>query len=86
MANYIHGQNYHLLDIGIACSNIILRAQELNIGSCMVGWFDKEKVRELLKIKQNKDVVAIISLGYFKNKARCRKSRKKISDIVSLRF
>lgn len=82
MAGYIHGDNYFLLDIGFACSNLILRAHELNIGSCILAWFDKEKLKKILKIPNTNKIVALISLGYFKKNQTSEKSRKKINDLV----
>lgn len=82
MAGYIHGKNYFLFDIGIACSNLILKAYELNVGSCIMAWFDKEKVREILKIPNIKKIVALISLGYFKKNRTFKKNRKNINKIV----
>lgn len=84
MAEYIHGPNYYLLDIGIASSNLMLRACELGIGSCMIAWFDKEKTREVLNIPKNETIIALISLGYCKKKQRTPTSRKKIEYISSL--
>lgn len=56
--------DYPLMDVGIAAENFCLQATELGLGTCMIGWFDKKKVKSLLNIPKNKDVVLLISLGY----------------------
>lgn len=55
---------YPLMDVGIAAENFCLQATELGLGTCMIGWFDKKKVKSLLNIPKNKDVVLLVSLGY----------------------
>lgn len=82
MAEYIHGEKYYLVDIGIACSNLILRAWELGLGSCIIGWFDKDLAHHLLQLPKRKQVIALITLGYFdrriSSKRKCRKSIKEV--------
>lgn len=56
--------DYPLIDIGIAAENFCLQATELGMGTCMIGWFDKKKIKQLLNIPKSKDVVLLISLGY----------------------
>ena len=46
----IKGKDYPLIDIGIAAEHMCLQAQEEGIGSCMLGWFDENRIKELLKI------------------------------------
>ena len=38
-------KDYSHIDIGIASENICLQARAEGLGSCMIGWFDEEKVR-----------------------------------------
>lgn len=54
----------NLVNIGLAMQNICLEAFELGLGSCIVGWFDKEKAREFLKVPDEYDVCYLIPIGY----------------------
>ena len=54
----------------------MLAAWSLGIGSCWVGSFNEQKVKELLKIPENWNVVALLPLGY---PAETPKERKKKS-------
>jgi len=85
MANYIHGDRYYLFDVGFACSNLILRAKELKLGSCVIAWFDHERVKKVLKISPSLHVIALIAIGYASSdgkKTRASKNRKKIANIM----
>jgi nitroreductase len=56
--------DYPLIDIGIAAEHMCLQAAEDGIGSCMVGWFDEKKIKELLDIPKNKTIGLMIPFGY----------------------
>ena len=46
----IKGKHFPLIDIGIAAEHICLQAAAEELGSCMLGWFDEPKVKNLLNI------------------------------------
>ncbi|ADO83014.1 nitroreductase family protein [Ilyobacter polytropus] len=50
-------------DIGIAAQNIMLKATEMGYGGCMIGAFDKNKVKEAMNIADDFQVELIIALG-----------------------
>jgi len=60
----IQGVDYHLLDVGIATEHLVLRATELGLGTCWIGWFNERRVKKILKIPKGVKVVALLSLGY----------------------
>jgi nitroreductase len=51
-------------DIGIATSHIVLQAQELGIGSCILGWFNEGKIKKILSVPFHKKIELIIAMGY----------------------
>ena len=59
---------YYLLDIGIAGEHFILQAEELGLGTCWIGWFDENVVKELLNVPNEKRVDVLIALGYYDQK------------------
>lgn len=83
LGSRIKGTDYYLIDMGISCEHLILRAAELGIGSCWIGWFDERKMKETLHIPGNKRVDIVISLGYPQAVEQVRKTRKTRSEIVS---
>ncbi|HET9572012.1 MAG TPA: nitroreductase family protein [Bacteroidales bacterium] len=70
------------MDLGIAAAHIILAAAEQGLGSCIVGWFDEKKIRNVLEIPTSKRPVLVITMGYATQNLR-EKKRKNLSDIVS---
>ena len=57
-------RDYPLIDIGIAAEHFCLRATELGLGTCMIGWFDEGRVKRLLGIPAFKRIGLLISLGH----------------------
>jgi len=60
----IKGIEYWLLDMGIAVEHLVLRATELGLGTCWIGWFNERWIRKILKIPRNIRIVALVTLGY----------------------
>jgi len=74
--------HYPHLDLGIVASHICLAAEDEGIGSCMLGWLNEKKIRDILEIPSGKKVVLVILLGY-SNQQKRNKKRKPLNDIVS---
>ena len=55
---------YLRLNAAIAIDHITLRAADLGLGTCWVMMFDQEKVKQLLGLGENYNVVALIPVGY----------------------
>lgn len=72
-----------LIDIGIAAEHFCLEAADLGLGTCMLGWFDENKVRKLLGITSGGRPVLIITLGYPAATQPRVKTRKTIDTIMS---
>jgi nitroreductase len=58
------GHPSHLIDVAIALEHLALAARALELGTCWIGAFDQQKVRELLGIPRTVDVVELMTLGY----------------------
>jgi nitroreductase len=78
----IKAKDYSLIDIGIASENICLQARAEGMGSCMIGWFDENRVRKILSIPRSKRVELIITLGYSLSELRTKK-RKPAKEVIS---
>ena len=59
---------WFMVDVAIAMQNMVLTATSEGLGTCWVGSFDENQVRELLKIPENYRVVALLALGYPREK------------------
>ncbi len=51
-------------DAAIVCTHMMLEAEELGIGACWVGYFNAEKVSEVLGLPENVRVTALLPMGY----------------------
>jgi nitroreductase len=76
-------KEFPLMDIGIAAEHFCLQATELDLGTCMLGWFDEAGVKKLLQIPKNKTLALLITLGYPPEDYRLRKKiRKSFEEVV----
>ncbi len=82
IASVIQDKEYPLLDLGIASNQLCLQAADLGLGTCMVGWFNKKKLKDLLGIERKKRVPLIITLGWPDSPMR-EKVRKPIEQVYS---
>ncbi|MDI7276972.1 MAG: nitroreductase family protein [Anaerolineae bacterium] len=73
---------YFMLDMGIAIEHLVLEATSLGLGTCWVGWFDEDLVRETLDIPPEVRVVALIPVGY-PNEDPPARARRSLEEIVS---
>jgi nitroreductase len=58
------GQAIAPIDIAIAMEHIALQASELGLATCWIGSFYPEKVRDVLDIPSEIEVVELMALGY----------------------
>jgi len=82
IGSVLKDKEYTLIDIGIAAEHFCLQAAELGLGTCMIGWFDEKKVRQLLGIPKNKRIPLLITIGYPDDVQR-EKVRKNTEQIFS---
>jgi nitroreductase len=60
---------YGRYDATLAGGNMIMIATALGLGTCWIGAFDEARVKEILEIPKNIEVIALITLGYSNEKA-----------------
>ena len=73
--------DYRSIDIGIVTAYITAEAAAQGIGSCILGWLDDEKIREICSLDE--PVRLVITLGYPKDDDKLRlKKRKDIAELV----
>jgi nitroreductase len=55
---------YLSMNVAIAVEHIVLKAVDLGLGSCWLGRFDRDKLREYLKLDENIHPVVLLPVGY----------------------
>jgi len=76
------GQPRYTIDVSIATAYMVLEAYELGLGTCWLGSFDENKVKEILDIPQEVRVVAMTPLGY-PSESPTQRPRKSLEEIIS---
>jgi len=78
----IKRRDYSLIDIGIATASMVYQATAEGLGTCIIGWFDENKIRKILGIPRSKKVELVLTAGYTDNTIR-KKSRKHPEEVIS---
>jgi len=73
----------HTQSIGAAIQNILLAAHELGLGTCWIGEIlkNEDKVRELLEVSDDLQLMAVISVGY-PSAGNLKSKRRDISENI----
>lgn len=82
LGSKVKQKHFPHMDLGIAAAHLTLAAAEQGLGTCIVGWFNEKKLRNLLEIPSSKRPILVITLGYSTQQIR-EKKRKKTDDVVS---
>lgn len=70
-------------DVAIAVDHMILAATDEGLGTCWVGWFERDIVRNLLSIPANMEVPILVPIGYADENPAAR-ARKPVSELVTV--
>jgi len=74
--------NFARIDIGIACSHLVLEAEALGIGTCILGWFNEKKLKRLLNVPRSRRIEILIALGYPAGKDLPKKNMKHAKETI----
>ena len=70
--------DYRSIDIGILSAYITAEATAQGLGTCILGWFDGEKIKNICKLDEA--VRLVITLGYPKEDDKLREKKRKDED------
>nr|MDE7016198.1 nitroreductase family protein [Lachnospiraceae bacterium] len=73
---------WQMFDAGIASQSFCLAAHEKGIGSVILGIFDQSVIESLLQIPEDRELVALIPIGY-PDEAPVAPKRKTVDDLLS---
>ena len=78
----VKGNDYRSIDIGIAAAYITAEACAQGLSTCILGWLDDAKIREVCDL--DGAVRLVIAIGYAKEGDTLReKKRKSLSELVT---
>lgn len=75
---------WQMFDAGIASQTFCLAAHEAGLGTVILGIFDQAKIEAILEIPEDRELVALIPVGY-PNEAPVAPRRKPVADLLSFR-
>jgi nitroreductase len=78
----ITGTEYYQIDMGIAMEHMVLKATELGLGSCWIGWFKEERLRQILSIPSRIKICALLAVGHPEAEPPKKRARKPLDCIV----
>ncbi len=76
------GDTWQMFDAGVASEAFCLAAYEKGLGTVIMGIFDEEKIVNLLEIPENRELIALIPVGY-PDEEPAAPRRKPVSDLLS---
>ena len=77
------GQLCYPIDLANAITHITLCAAAEGLGTCWIGAFNEDEVKEILQIPDRIRVVALLPVGYPEDPAPVEKERLALDDLVS---
>ena len=58
------GDRWQMFDAGVSCQSFCLAANELGLGTVIMGIFDEDGISNLLHIPEEQELAALIAIGY----------------------
>lgn len=72
------------VDVAIAVDHLTLAARAEGLGTCWIGAFDNDKLKRILEIPKEANIIVVIPIGYPKGSFGNMGYRKKLDEIISL--
>lgn len=76
------GDRWQMYDAGVAGEAFCLAAYEQGLGTVIMGLFDEEEATKLLELPEDRELVALIPIGY-PDEAPAAPRRKAVEDLLS---
>lgn len=76
------GDAWQMFDAGVASQTFCLAAHEAGLGTVIMGIFDRPEIEEAISLSEDRELVALIPVGYADEEPVAPK-RKPVSDLVT---
>ena len=76
------GDGWQMYDAGVASQTFCLAAHEAGLGTVIMGLFDRSTVEALLQLPEDRELVALIPIGYPDIEPEAPR-RKPVDDLIS---
>jgi len=78
----VKNQKFAPIDIGLSVAHFCLEATDLGLSTCILGWLNEDKLREVLEIPKDERVRLVLAVGYAANDTIRPKQRKPVEEIA----
>ena len=75
-------RRYAFVDVAVAMDHMTLVAYSLGLGTCWIGAFSEDKVKELLGIPDEVSIVCLLPIGY-PDKEGIMRTRKNVDELFA---
>lgn len=76
------GDAWQMFDAGVASQTFCLAAHDAGLGTVIMGIFDRPEIEEAISLSDDRELVALIPVGYADEEPVAPK-RKPVSDLVT---
>lgn len=85
IGNFFRNTEFFLVDQGISGEHFVLRAWELGLGTCWIGWLNSVKAAKFFKLPSGKKIEHLLAVGYPAENASTAAphGRKKLEEMAS---
>ena len=74
-------ERWYRVDVAIAMQNMIVASTAFGLGTCWIGAFNEDKVKEVIQAPEESRVVAITPIGVPKGDWPAGRARRELSDV-----
>ena len=75
-------QKFAPFDLGLAVENFCLQAEAMDLGTCIIGWFQEDKIKELLQVPEERRIRVMVAVGKKEDHPQREKVRKSLEETV----
>ena len=83
LSQKLKDQDFAPIDVAFSASQFCYAATEQGLSTCIIGWHNEQKVRELFQLPKTTRVRLILAIGYAASDTLREKKRKPIEDVVT---
>ena len=82
LSQKLKDQDFAPIDVAFSCSQFCYAATEQGLSTCIIGWHNEQKIRELFELPKSTRVRLIVAIGYAASDTLREKKRKPIEDVI----
>lgn len=75
-------QDFAPIDVAFSASQFCYAATEQGLSTCIIGWHNEQKIRDLFGLPKTTRVRLILAIGYAADETLRKKQRKPIDDVI----